>query len=253
MTVYNGAGWVADAVESIQRQSLPDFDFVIVNDGSTDATATALDRFRGDPRITVIDSVRIGRVAALNLALTTVQGDHIANLDADDLAHEDRLATLSGFMGDHPEVGLVGSACRFVNVRNDDERVMRPPTTNQELRSALVRGNPFVHSSVMMSRPVIDLVGGYDPHMPFVHDLALWVSIAERRTIATVPDVLAVKRLGSHAYFQSRASWRWRGPEVRTRWRAWRRLTRRPSDLPFVLRPVSDQFLVWARRGRRRR
>jgi hypothetical protein len=192
-------------------------------------------------------------VAALNQAWASVAGDYIANLDADDLAHENRLTTLAGFLRERPEVGLVGSACRFVETSTDAERVVRPPTADRDLRSALVRGNPLVHSSVMMQRPAIEQVGGYDPRFSFNHDYALWVSIAERYAIAAVPEVLAVKRRGPHAYFDSRSTRRWRVADVKIRWRAWRRLSRRFSDLPYVLQPIPQALLVRARIAAQRR
>ena len=106
MTVYNGERYLSEAIRSIQSQSLSDFEFVIVDDGSEDRTPEILREAQADSRIRVISKPRLGRARALNVAWTNACGTYIANLDADDIAYPSRLEKQLGFLRQHREIGL---------------------------------------------------------------------------------------------------------------------------------------------------
>lgn len=238
MTVYNGERYLSQAIESIRRQSLPDFEFVIVDDGSDDTTPDILINAQlADPRIKPISSPRLGRAAALNKAWTHANGLYIANLDADDMAEPARLERQASFLQANSKIGLLGSAWRVLYVETGKEDLQRPPLTDCELRKALVRGNPFQHSSIMMPKFVLNEVGGYNEDLLVSIDYELWVRIGCRYNLANLPDVLTVKRIHRDAYFKRFTL----GERYRThaviRWQAWRQFSLPLADMRFIVHP----------------
>ena len=238
MTVYNGQQYLAQAIDSIRRQSLSDFEFVIVDDGSEDRTAEILaEAQEADPRIKVISRPHLGRARALNVAWTHTKGLFIANLDADDMAEPRRLEKQSNFLLHHPEVGLLGTASRVFDEETGNERLNRPPITDPELRRDLVRRNPFRHSSVMLPRRALEEVGGYNERLKVAIDYDLWVRIGCHYRMANLPDVLVIKRAHRQAYFQQFVFRERYKTHVKIRWRAWRRFSLPLTDLRFILHP----------------
>lgn len=240
MTVYNGERYLVQAIDSIRQQSLRDFEFVIVDDGSDDRTPEILAKAQADPRIKVISKQRLGRARALNVAWTQASGKYVANLDADDMAEPNRLENQFTFLEQHPEVGLLGTASRILNEddeNSENETIVRPPLTDLELRSALVRCNPFRHSSVMIPRRVLEEVGGYNERFHVSIDYELWVRIACRYRLANLPDVLVIKRVHRFTSFRRIPLWERYKAHLMIRWYAWRCFSRPVADLRFILYP----------------
>lgn len=241
MTVYNGERYVSQAIQSIQNQTLDDFEFVIVDDGSTDRTPEILAEAEADPRLKLISVPRMGRAPALNLAWTQAQGAYIANLDADDLAEPTRLEKQFVFLKRNPKVGLLGAGCKIVDEDTGHERIRKQMLTDYELRRALLRHNPFVHSSVMIPRYILKELGGYSEKVPVSIDYELWVRLAGHYQLANLPDILTIKRMNRLAYFHNRIpKWKKYQTRVAIRWHAWRTLSGSPLDLPLVFDPVGQ-------------
>ncbi|MEQ1830925.1 MAG: glycosyltransferase family A protein, partial [Pirellula sp.] len=108
INAYNGMPYLPDAVRSIMDQSIQDWNFVIVNDGSTDGTRDYLDSLE-DPRIRVIHQENRGTAASSNRVIEDCNTEYIVRMDADDVSLPDRLRTLLEFMERNPEVGMAGS------------------------------------------------------------------------------------------------------------------------------------------------
>ncbi|MCH8873332.1 glycosyltransferase, partial [candidate division KSB1 bacterium] len=239
MTVYNAEKYVAEAIESIQNQTLQNFEFVIVDDGSDDSTPEILRQAEADARIKVITKPRMGRAHALNVAWKNTKSDYIANIDADDLAEPFRLAKQVAFLKEHPEVGLLGTASKILTIPSGNERVLHHPLSNRELRSALVRTCPFVHSSVMMPRHALEKVGGYNEHFTVALDYELWIRIADYYEVANLEDVLIVKRVTQQNFFRTKVpNWQRCQAKMVTRWSAWSKFSRKVPDLRFVFDPL---------------
>jgi glycosyltransferase involved in cell wall biosynthesis len=201
MTVYNGEQYLAKAIDSILAQSFKDFEFIIVNDGSSDGTATLLDAYN-DSRIKVIHQQRSGRAKSLNRAIFSTRAEYIANIDADDISLPTRLERQLAYMKTNPQIGLLGTAVLKIDAVGKALDVFVPPSEDRELRWALAMRNPFVHSSVMMRRSAIREVGLYDESLPCVVDRDLWVRIAQRFQLAVLSEVLVLKRLHPQQYFR---------------------------------------------------
>ena len=108
LPVYNCADYVAEAVQSILDQTFSNFEFLIIDDGSTDATSNVLQGFR-DPRIRSITQENHGLAFTLNRGLELSRGRYVARQDADDISLPDRLGKQVAFLEAHPACALVGT------------------------------------------------------------------------------------------------------------------------------------------------
>jgi glycosyltransferase involved in cell wall biosynthesis len=251
MAVHNGAAWVGDAVASVLGQTAGDLELIVIDDGSTDATPEVLASLR-DARLHVERHSRAGLTVALNRALQSARAPLAARLDADDLALPERLARQRAFLEAHPGVGLLGTGAREVDPAGRQVAVVRPPTDDAAIRRALIRANPFVHSSVMMRRTVLDRVGGYDPALPVAQDYDLWMRMARVTDMANLPEALVIRRLAPGRVSALRDDERLRA-EARVRWRAVRSRAYPWWCTVFAIRPLAALALppTWRRTLRR--
>jgi glycosyltransferase involved in cell wall biosynthesis len=198
MTVFNGQEFLSETIDSVLGQSFRDFEFVIVDDGSTDATGDILSRYvLRDSRICVLREGKKGRAASLNLAISLAKGKYVANIDADDLAMPGRLQEQVAFMERNPEVGVLGSAFELITDSGRAMNIMRHPLEDSEIRSAMLRYNPICHSSVIFRRDVALALGGYRRVFEPSEDFDLWLRMSERSRIANLHNVLV--RYRTHA------------------------------------------------------
>ena len=236
MSVHDGAPWVAAAVASVLAQTDGDLELIVVDDGSTDATPELLAAV-GDPRLRVHPQARTGLTRALNRALGLARGALVARLDADDVALPERLGRQRAFLAAHPEVGLLGTAAREIGPDGAPVRVVQPPADDAPIRRALIRANPFVHSSVMLRRELLTRAGGYDETLAVAQDYELWMRLAGLTRLANLTEVLVVRRLGERRVSIEREEDRLR-TEARVRWRAVVSGAYPPWCALFALRPV---------------
>jgi glycosyltransferase involved in cell wall biosynthesis len=221
MSVHNGAPWVREAVESVLRQTMRELELIVIDDGSTDATPEVLAGIR-DPRLLVVRQARVGLTRSLNQALGLASAPLVARLDADDVALPERLARQRAFLDAHPDVGLLGTGAREVDEAGREVAVIRPPADDVAIRRALIRRNPFVHSSVVMRRGVLAQAGGYDETLPVAQDYDLWMRMSRLTRLANLPEPLIVRRLVPGRISAVRDDDRLRA-EARVRWQAVRR------------------------------
>lgn len=175
--VYNGAPFIGRAVQSILNQSVTDFELVVVNDGSTDRSAEVLASYR-DPRVRVIhNETNIGLTRSLNIGLRATRGSLVARQDADDWSHPERLARQLATFERYPEVELIGTQARYVDMRGRhfDAVEWRKCTSPLAIEWQLMFENPVVHTSAMFRRNVIlDQFGGYNETFRTNQDFELW-------------------------------------------------------------------------------
>ncbi len=194
MGVRNAEPWVQAAVESILAQTQQEFEFIVVDDGSTDRTGAILDGFV-DPRLKVFHQPRAGLTRSLNRALRLASAPLVARMDADDVALPERFARQLDFLEHHPEVGLLGTGCHEISPSGEVLRTITPPADDGAIRRALIRRNPFIHSSVVMRREALEAAGGYDEGLPVAQDYDLWVRMSRVTRLANLPEPLVLRRL----------------------------------------------------------
>jgi glycosyltransferase involved in cell wall biosynthesis len=218
MSVRNGAPWVSEAVRSVLDQSAPDLELIVIDDGSVDDTAALLGAV-ADGRVRVERRPPTGLTRSLNRALELARAPLIARLDADDTALPDRLARQRRFLDAHPDVGLLGTGAREVDAAGGHVTLVTPPADDVAIRRALIRRNPFVHSSVLMRRHWVEEVGGYDPTFPVAQDYDLWMRMSRVTRLANLPEPLIVRRLLPGRVSSTRDAERL-SAEALVRWRA---------------------------------
>jgi glycosyltransferase involved in cell wall biosynthesis len=251
MGVHNGAPWVARAVGSVLGQTLADLELIVVDDGSTDATPALLAAVP-DPRLVVERVPRGGLTRALNRALGRARGPLVARLDADDWALPVRLERQRAYLEAHPEVGLLGTGARVVDEFDRDVGLIRPPEEDRAIRRALIRRNPFVHSSVMLRRALVSRAGGYDDSFEVAQDYDLWLRLSGLTRMANLAEPLVIRRLVAGRVTAARDDARLRA-EARARWRAVRRGDYPAWSAIFALRPLLALALPGPLRGCLRR
>lgn len=251
MAVRDGAPWVREATASVLGQTAGDLELIVIDDGSRDGTADLLAAI-ADPRLRVERGAPAGLTASLNRALALARAPLVARLDADDVALPERLARQRAFLAAHPEVGLLGAGAREVDAAGREIAVRLPPTDDAALRAALIRRNPFIHSAVIARRALVERAGGYDESVPVAQDYDLWMRLAQLTRLASLPEVLVVRRLLPGRVTAVRDDARLRA-ETRIRWRAVRGGGYPWWCAVFALRPaVALAVPLPLRRGMRR-
>lgn len=213
MAVKNGADCVAKAVESVLGQSFRDFEFVVVNDGSTDDTGAILDRYAAaDPRLRVIHQPNQGLGPSLNTAIRATTAPLIARQDADDESLPGRFEAQVRFMHDNPSIIVCGTWAEFVHEPWGYRFAFTPPTTPAMVRAALEEGGrPVVHGAVVMRRDALQREGNLYRFRGCSQDLDLWLRLLAFGDFAVLPSrlyrytVSASSASGRHAFRQAAA------------------------------------------------
>lgn len=181
MPVFDPGPALATAVASIYAQSFTGWELVVVDDGSGPATKAQLQALaKAEPRLRLLSRPHEGIVAALNAGLAAARGRFIARMDADDVAHPERLAAQVAFLEAHPDVGVAGSLVAFGgDPRAAAGYALHVDWLNELLTPEQIALNrfvesPFAHPSVMFRRELVDRFGGYRAG-DFPEDYELWL------------------------------------------------------------------------------
>lgn len=195
LPVYNGAPYLTESIDSILSQTWQDFELIIINDGSRDESAEIIRSYR-DPRIRYFEQENIGLAATLNRGIGLAKGQYIARQDQDDISLPQRFSRQIACMEANPKCGLVGTWAEIWSEHSKTERSLHHPPDNLHLQFSLVFDNPFVHSSVMLRREVLDVVGVYstDHLRQPPEDYELWSRVARNFEVANIPEELLVYR-----------------------------------------------------------
>lgn len=193
MAVYNGERFLSESIESILNQTFKNFEFIIINDGSTDNTAKILESY-SDSRISVFTQENTGLTQSLNKAIKLSRGEYIARMDADDIALPRRLQKQVDFLDAHLDIGMVGT---FNLVIDEQGKVIGRkvyPASDSKLQRVLIRYNPFLHASVMIRRGVFEIAGLYNENKIRGQDYELWLRIANHFKLANIQEILMSQR-----------------------------------------------------------
>lgn len=191
LPVHNGGRFIDAAVESVLRQSFTDFELVVVNDNSTDATEERVRAFSDRRIIVVSNSQNLGLQKSLNVGLQRARGGYVARIDDDDVwLDPNKLAKQFDFLERNPEYALIGTGAVITDETGRELFRFLNPASDREIRSALLARNCFVHSSVLFLKSEALRHGGYSEHADrrYVEDYDLWLAIGRRRKLANVPE-----------------------------------------------------------------
>ena len=160
MGVYNCEKYLREAIDSILNQTFSDFEFIIIDDGSTDNSSYILKSFN-DPRVTLFKQNNSGCYKALNLGLKHAKGKYIAILDSDDISHRERLKNQFEYLENHKECVCCATD---TNIIDEGGKYIYTSTNSlnvKELSKQLPEKNPFTHSSLMIRKNIMLKIGGY--------------------------------------------------------------------------------------------
>lgn len=200
LPVWNGERFLRPAVESILGQTFADFEFLVVDDGSTDGTPRILAEYTGDRRLRVLRNLENrGLVASLNVGLGEARGKYVARMDADDVSHKERLAIQVSHMESHPAIVVLGTGAQVIDEAGRALRRIVFPTDDVTLRWCLCFFSPIVHAAAIMRRDDILLAGAYDPAFVHAEDYDLFDRLRHRGRIANIPEALYAVRVYSRS------------------------------------------------------
>ena len=204
MTFYNSANTILRSINSILCQTSDSFELILFNDGSTDESMHLISEIRDD-RIRIINSkTRIGRVAALNSAVSFAAGTYIAILDSDDLSHPDRILQQVDFLEKNPEFVAVSSWFSFVDGNDILVSKHQFSTSPMDIRKRMTWNVPLTHSSMMYRKSVFVSCGKYDENYSFGEDFDLWIRMLSYGLIGAIPEYLTTIRISSDSMTRSR-------------------------------------------------
>jgi glycosyltransferase involved in cell wall biosynthesis len=195
LPLYNCPAYIGRSVQSILDQTFEDFELIIIDDGSTDNTPEIAKTF-SDSRIRFFQQKNQGLASTLNRGIELARGKYIARHDQDDIALPERFAKQVNYLEAHPACGMVGTWADIYLEEEKTERAHRHPSDNTTLQYELLLNNPFVHSSMMLRKSILEQIGGYstDRERQPPEDYELCSRIARQSEIANIPEILQIYR-----------------------------------------------------------
>ena len=177
MSVYNGEPYLREAIDSILHQTFTDFEFIIIDDGSTDKSADIISSY-DDLRIVLIQQKNRGLAAALNAGIKAARGKYIARMDADDISLPERFEVQFDFLERHPACVAVGSNANIIDMNGEYLYTSSNPIAWQDIQNFLP-ASPFFHSSTVFRKDTAIKCGGYYEEIKHhFEDMILWNKMA---------------------------------------------------------------------------
>lgn len=212
MPAYNAAEYIKEAIDSVLNQTFTDFEFLIINDGSTDDTEKII-RGYTDKRIRLYSQPNAGVIGALNKGLELSKADLIARFDADDVCYHNRLEVQYAFMKANPEYVLIGSDADYMEENGTYIFTHKfNAYTDEEIRALSRSVCPFIHSAVMFRKQKVLESGGYDKGAIGFEDHMLWWKLIQLGKVMNMDQALIKVRFNPDSVTVDE---RWRGPEYR--------------------------------------
>ena len=191
LPVYNGEKYLSEAIESILNQTYENFEFIIINDGSTDNSLELIEKYKEiDNRIIVISRENKGLIGTLNEGIEKSRGKYIARMDQDDISLPNRFEEQIKIMENNEEIIVCGS---WINIfgNNIKNKIVKYYQKDKQIKSNLLLSCCFAHPSVMMRKDVfVDNDIWYDMDFKNAEDYHLWTQLAKVGKFYNIPKVL---------------------------------------------------------------
>lgn len=172
LPVYNAEKYLSDCLDSLLRQTFPNFEIIAINDASTDSSLSILYKYSEiDSRIKIYSNKSNLKLAAtLNKGIQLASAPLIARMDADDVAFQNRLEYQYNFMLNHPEVAICGTNIKVLGTN----QIWKMPASDSSIRATLVFNSPILHPSVIYRKHIICEHNGYNENSIYAEDYELW-------------------------------------------------------------------------------
>lgn len=210
-TALNEEGNVDRAANSVSNQTCESFEWIVVDDGSTDRTVEKLrERFGGDSRVRIFAPGRLGRSRALNYAVERARGVYIANHDFDDVSYPERLTVQAKLLDESPELGVVGGDHVAVDRQRDERYIRRQPRQHDQIVRAMSRYIPLAHTIATFRKEAWEDVGGY-PQAENAIDMRFWIRLVEAGwKMRNPPEVLGEHFVYSDSFWNKNFNYAYR-------------------------------------------
>jgi len=196
MPAFNAAEFLDDAVSSILNQTFRDFEFIIVDDASTDETPDILQKYaEADGRVRVYRQGKEGMIAALNRGCRMACGEFIARMDADDISLPRRIELQRKFLERHPEIGILGTWAARIDENGSIIGMACPSSNPRLLKWEHFFGICVIHPTVMMRRKILEKLDFYRPGAVHAEDRDLWLRASTITEFSNVPEILLKYRV----------------------------------------------------------
>jgi len=203
--VYNREKYVGEAIDSILAQTYPDFELLVIDDGSTDRSREVV-RLYHDPRIRLVcNETNEGIPKTRNTGVRLARGEYLAFLDSDDWAYPERLAKQVAFLDSHPDYAAVGT---WIEWMDEEGRYLRRAKRKPVLPDEIAAQRLFqqgIENSTSMARTVVLREYGHQEEYDISEDFDLWARIAAKHKLATLPKVLLRRRMHAGRITQEKA------------------------------------------------
>jgi glycosyltransferase involved in cell wall biosynthesis len=197
MPDYNGGKYLKEAVQSVLDQTYKDFEFIILDDGSTDDSVEIVENF-SDDRIKLVKLGHGGIVSTLNEGLKISKGEYIIRSDADDVSLPERFEKLLVYIEENKQVGICGSWAISIDSEASVIGEMKyPPIQNDKIKKNTLLHNPFIHPSVIFRKEKILVAGGYK-NFKHNEDYELWTRVLRKNFGHNIPEFLLKYRIHSN-------------------------------------------------------
>ena len=198
IATYNRERFISEAIDSVLKQSFTDWELIVIDDASTDNTTAVVNKYmRKDSRITYFKNpINLGISKSRNKGLSLARGTYIATLDSDDIwIDETKLEKQVEFLDINKEYALIGGGIIYIDTDSKPLRKMLYPIYDSIIRNVILQFNPFPHSTVLIRKSAIDVVGNYDESMKTCEDYDMWMRIGMSYKFTNIPKVLAGYRV----------------------------------------------------------
>ena len=195
MPVFNAERWLKQAVDSILEQTFTDFEFLIIDDGSTDNSLNILESY-DDSRINlVINPENRGLINSLNHGLSLAKGEYIARMDADDISLPDRLSTQYGLMSEQLDTVVCSSNAEQIDHNQQPLGEMILPSNDPEIKTMLRFRCPLIHPASFFRKAAARQAGGYEPKDIDAEDFGLWLRLSSLGKFTNIQKILLQYRI----------------------------------------------------------
>lgn len=191
MPVYNGEKYLKESIESVLEQTFTDFEFIIINDGSTDSSVDIIKKYQqDDSRILLLNNQKEkGIVGALNTGLEAVKGKYIARMDSDDINLPYRFEKQASFLDSHSDVVVCGTWVELIGTHSG--KIWRLAEDHDVIKCTMLFCGSITHPTVMIrSNFFVDNRIFYDNDYLFAEDYELWTRIIDKGKFANIPEIL---------------------------------------------------------------
>jgi glycosyltransferase involved in cell wall biosynthesis len=192
MPAYNSEKTVGEAIKSVLKQTYRNFEFIIVDDGSTDRSLEIIKIYaRKDRRIKILHNKKNEGIAKTrNYGIKKSKGKYIAVQDSDDISSPRRFEKQVDFLEKNPDVGVVGSFIEIFDNSKKIRDIRKYPKEDKKLREMIFFVCPIAQPSTMIRKETLEKVGLYDKKYPLSEDIDLWFRIGEKYKFSNIQEVL---------------------------------------------------------------